>query len=55
MTIYFKTGHSKSISYRIADRIAKSLKEGKRGIEFYNDEEGTLEIILNLEEILYIN
>ena len=54
MRIYFKNGLSLFVSTQVAKTIENSLIEGFGKFQSFSDENGNLILIINIEEIVYI-
>jgi hypothetical protein len=55
MTIYFKNGMTKQVSKETVEIINKRMLEGCAKFQIFSDKNENLFLIINLEEIIYIN
>jgi hypothetical protein len=55
MTIYFKNGMTQEIIKEIGEALNKRIIEGYNGkFQTFSDQDGELLLILNLDEVAYI-
>jgi hypothetical protein len=54
MIIYFKNGMTKEVIKEIGEGIKKRMIEGCGKFQTFSDENGNLLLIVNLDEVVYI-
>ena len=54
MTIHFKNGTTKEIIRQIGEAINDRIIEGCAKFQSFSDENGVLLLIINLDEIVYV-
>jgi len=55
MTIYFKNGMTKQVVKQIGEAIRERVIKGCGRFQVFSDEHGNLLLIINLDEIVYID
>jgi hypothetical protein len=55
MTIYFKNGKTKKVLKQIGEALESQIIKGCNKFQTFRDENGKLLLIVNLDEIVYID
>jgi hypothetical protein len=54
-TIHFKNGMTKTVIKEISHIIKQRIEQGAAKFQTFNDQHGNLLLIINIEEIVYID
>jgi len=55
MTIYFKNGMTKEVVKQIGEAIRERVIKGRSKFQVFSDEHGNILLIINLDEVVYID
>jgi hypothetical protein len=55
MKIYFKNGMTKEVTKEIGEIVNKRIIEGCHDFQTFSNENGDLILIINLQEVVYID